>query len=112
MRRLVLPVVVPCFNVEKEIASVIRELPSWVASIIAVDDGSTDSTATVLGQLAAEDSRLTVISRDRNGGVGAAMVPGYRAALQSGAEVPDQRQLFLPVAEDGIGRFMGDGGSV
>ena len=23
----------------------------------------------------------------------------------------DQRQLFLPVAEDGIGRFMGDGGS-
>ena len=24
----------------------------------------------------------------------------------------DQRQLFLPVAEDGIGRFMGDGGSV
>ena len=23
-----------------------------------------------------------------------------------------ERQLFLPVAEDGIGRFMGDGGSV
>ena len=86
MRRLVLAVVVPCFNVEKEIAAVIRGLPSWVASIIAVDDGSTDGTATVLRQLTAEDSRLTVISRDRNGGVGAAMVTGYRAALQSGAD--------------------------
>ena len=86
MRRLVLAVVVPCFNVEKEIASVIRRLPSWVALIVAVDDGSTDGTATVLGQLAAEDPRLSVIVRDRNGGVGAAMVTGYRAALQSGAD--------------------------
>ena len=86
MRRLVLAVVVPCFNVEKQVAGVIRGLPSWVTLIIAVDDGSTDSTATVLRQLAAGDPRLTVIVRDRNGGVGAAMVTGYRAALQSGAD--------------------------
>ena len=86
MRELVLAVVVPCFNVEKQIAGVIRGLPSWVASIIAVDDGSTDGTATVLKQLAAEDPRLTVIVRDRNGGVGAAMVTGYRAALRGGAD--------------------------
>ena len=86
MRRLVLAVVVPCFNVEKEIARVIRGLPSWVASIIAVDDGSTDGTATVLRQLAAKDPRLAVIVRDRNGGVGAAMVTGYRAALRGGAD--------------------------
>ena len=86
MRPLVLAVVVPCFNVEQEIAGVIRGLPSWVTSIIAVDDGSTDGTATVLGQLAAEDPRLRVILRNRNGGVGSAMVTGYRAALQGGAD--------------------------
>ena len=86
VRRLVLAVVVPCFNVEKQIAGVIRGLPSWVESIVAVDDGSTDGTATVLRQLAAEDPRLSVILRDRNGGVGAAMVTGYRAALQGGAD--------------------------
>ena len=86
VRQLVLAVVVPCFNVEKEIASVIRGLPSWVAFIIAIDDGSTDGTATVLRKLAAEDPKLTVIVRDRNGGVGAAVVTGYRVALQSGAD--------------------------
>ena len=32
--------------------------------------------------------------------------------LQLSRLTVDQRQLFLPVAEDGIGRFMGDGGSV
>ena len=76
----------PCFNVEREIAGVIRGLPSWVALAIAVNDGSTDGTATVLNQLAAEDPRLTVIHHDRNGGVGAAMVTGYRVALRSGAD--------------------------
>ena len=59
--RYVLAVVVACFNVEKEVAGVIRRLPSWVASIVAVDDASTDSTATVLNELAAEDPKLTVI---------------------------------------------------
>lgn len=64
----------------------IRELPSWVACIVAVNDGSTDGTATVLNELAAEDARLKVIHRDRNGGVGAAMVTGYEVALESGAD--------------------------
>ena len=86
VRRLVLAVVVPCFNVEKQIAGVIRSLPSWAEYIVAVDDGSTDGTATVLRQLAAEDPRLTAIIRDQNGGVGAAMVTGYRAALRGGAD--------------------------
>ena len=76
----------PCFNVEQEIAGVIRGLPSWVETAIAVNDGSTDGTAAVLNQLAAEDPRLTVIHRERNGGVGAAMVTGFRAALQSEAD--------------------------
>ena len=34
------------------------------------------------------------------------------AGLTDRLNPSDQRQLFLPVAEDGIGRFMGDGGSV
>ena len=86
MQRLKLAVVVPCFNVEREIAGVIHGLPDWVAVIIAVDDRSTDGTLAVLRELAAEDPRLTIIVRDTNGGVGAAMVTGYHAALTCKAD--------------------------
>ena len=86
VRRKVLAVVIPCFNVEKQIAGVVRTLPDWVARIIAVDDGSSDGTLGLLRDLADEDPRMTVIARDANGGVGAAMVTGYRAALDSGAD--------------------------
>ena len=86
VRKLVLAVVIPCFNVEKQIAGVVRGLPDWVAAIVAVDDGSSDGTLRVLGELAGEEPRLTVIARDANGGVGAAMVTGYRAALDAGAD--------------------------
>ena len=81
-----LAVVVPCFNVEKEISGVIRTLPEWVAEIIAVDDRSSDGTLAVLGRLAREDPRLRVLARESNGGVGAAMVTGYRAALEGRAD--------------------------
>ena len=79
-------VVLPCFNVEKQIAGVIRTLPDWVTQIIAVDDRSSDGTLAVLATLAGEDPRLTIITRDSNDGVGAAMVTGYRAALDAGAD--------------------------
>lgn len=85
-RRFLLAVVVPCFNVEKEVAGVVHGLPSWVGLIVAVDDGSTDGTVRMLRRLAAEDRRLEVIVRSRNGGVGAAMVTGYQVALESGAD--------------------------
>ena len=53
--------------------------------IIAVDDCSSDGTLTLLRQLATQDARLLVISRESNGGVGAATVTGYRMALEVGA---------------------------
>ena len=100
--RQVLAVVIPCFNVEKQIAGVVRTLPDWVTRVIAVDDGSSDGTLGLLRELADEDPRLRVIARDANGGVGAAMVTGYRAALDSGAD-------FI-VKMDGDGQM--DGGEL
>ena len=56
--RQVLAVVIPCFNVEKQIAGVVRTLPNWVTRIIAVDDASSDGTLGLLRELADEDPRL------------------------------------------------------
>ena len=82
-----LAVVIPCFNVETEVAAVIRSLPPWVAHIIAVDDHSADGTLGLLEELTTQDARLLVIPRESNGGVGAATVTGYRLALAIGATI-------------------------
>jgi glycosyltransferase involved in cell wall biosynthesis len=62
-------------------------MPAFVDRVIVVDDASTDATAELL-QAARErlGTRLLVIRHERNGGVGAAIVTGYRAALQEGPE--------------------------
>ena len=85
-RQRSLAVVVPCYNVAPQIEGVIRSLPDWVSHIIAVNDCSTDGTGGVLGKLAAEDPRLEVLDHAVNGGVGSAMVTGYRRALEKGAD--------------------------
>ena|SRR5687768_11910604 len=108
-------VVVPAFNEEKLVASVIGTMPSIVDRVIVVDDASTDRTAEVLqGLLPAAGDRLRVIRRPKNGGVGAAIVTGYRAALEecTGGELvavmagdaqmdpKDLPRLLLPLAHD------------
>lgn len=75
-------VVVPAYNEEKLIASVLDTMPEIVDRVIVVDDASTDGTAGVLEPLRARHPRLRVIRHGRNGGVGAAIVTGYKAALE------------------------------
>jgi glycosyltransferase involved in cell wall biosynthesis len=84
--------VVPCFNEEamlplfyKEISSVLAELTEksqfFTAEFIFVDDGSTDSTYSVLQTLAAQDSRIHYIIFSRNFGKEAALLAGLRKAV-------------------------------
>jgi glycosyltransferase involved in cell wall biosynthesis len=82
-RRVV--VVVPAFNEEKLISRVLQTIPALVDRIVVVDDASTDGTGEILEQ-AREclGERLRVIRHHRNGGVGAAIITGYKAALAEG----------------------------
>jgi glycosyltransferase involved in cell wall biosynthesis len=76
-------VVVPAYNEEKLIGTVVATMPAIVDRIIVVDDASRDGTAAALASMAATgDPRLRVVTRPRNGGVGAAIVTGYKAALE------------------------------
>ena len=54
-------------------------IPGFVDRIFVVDDASTDATAE--RARAIDDPRVEVIVHDRNGGVGAAIVTGYKRAL-------------------------------
>jgi dolichol-phosphate mannosyltransferase len=79
--------VIPCYRVEREIASVLQTIPSYIKHIIVVDDASPDSTADLVTASANEDDRILLIRHPSNQGVGGAMVTGYRKALELGAQI-------------------------
>jgi glycosyltransferase involved in cell wall biosynthesis len=79
--------VIPAYRVERDIESVLKSLPSFIKSIIVVDDASPDSTADLVTGLAQKDIRITLIRHSQNQGVGGAMVSGFRKALELGAQI-------------------------
>lgn len=78
--------VIPCYRVEAQIGDVLAGLPRYLKHIVAVDDASTDGTASVVARAAKRDRRIILIRHERNQGVGGAMISGFRKALELGAD--------------------------
>jgi glycosyltransferase involved in cell wall biosynthesis len=78
-------VVVPAYDEEELIGETLAAIPEFVDRIYVVDDHSQDGTAARARE--AGDPRIEVIVHDRNEGVGAAIVSGYRRALAEGVDV-------------------------
>src|SRR5918911_109467 len=70
-------VVVPAYDEERLIGETLSGIPSFVDRVIVVDDASTDGTAAA----AERDPRVEVVRHERNEGVGAAILTGYKRAL-------------------------------
>lgn len=73
--------VVPAYNEEKKIGSVVQSLFDHVDKVIVVDDCSCDNTYQV-----AEDVGTIVLRHKINRGQGAALQTGHECALSLGAE--------------------------
>ncbi|CAN5643456.1 N/A [soil metagenome] len=78
-------VVVPAYDEERLVVETLSGIPAFVDRIYVVDDASRDGTAAAAG--AVGDDRVEVIPHERNAGVGAAIVTGYRRALEEEIEV-------------------------
>ena len=72
-------VVVPAYREEELIGATLGGIPGFVDRIYVVDDGSPDGTAERARSFG--DSRVEVITHERNEGVGAAILTGYERAL-------------------------------
>jgi len=78
-------VVVPAYNEEVLAPATLMSMPPFVDRIYVVDDASTDKTAE--RARAVGDPRVEVIVRQANGGVGAAIVTGYKRAREEAIAV-------------------------
>jgi dolichol-phosphate mannosyltransferase len=79
--------VIPAYHVEREIESVLRELPAYLRHIIVVDDASPDKTSELVKAMARRDKRIVLIRHEQNQGVGGAMITGFKKSLELGAQV-------------------------
>jgi glycosyltransferase involved in cell wall biosynthesis len=101
-------VVVPAHDEEALVGATVQGIPEFVDRIYVVDDASGDGTIAAAREVG--DGRVEVIAHDRNRGVGAAIVTGYRRAVADGVDVAcvmagdnqmdpaDLEQIALPVA--------------
>lgn len=88
-------VVVPCYNEAGLIGTVIDTMPEYVDRIYVIDDVSSDDTARIVeGHVAAYPDRVVLVRHPKNRGVGAAIVTGYKLAVQ------DQVDLVAVMAGD------------
>lgn len=102
-------VVVPAYNEELLIEETLKGIPDYVKRIYVIDDCSNDRTPEILKGII--DQRIVAVCHKTNKGVGAAIVTGYKLALEDGMDIvavmagdnqmdPDQLpRLIIPIIE-------------
>jgi len=106
-------VVVPAYNEEKLIATVIERMPDYLDKIVIVDDNSQDKTTEVVKKYSKKlGGKLVLMQHEKNQGVGGAIATGYKWAKDhdfdiavvmagDGQMAPEDLPAILdPVVED------------
>jgi glycosyltransferase involved in cell wall biosynthesis len=80
-------VIVPAYNEEDFIGTVIDTIPSFVDRIYVINDASNDKTLEIVTNKAKQNPRVAIINREIKGGVGAAILSGHKAALREEMDI-------------------------
>ena len=73
-------VIVPTYNNERTLRQVVEGVKEYCNDVWVINDGSTDSTAEILGSIPG----ITVLTQPVNGGKGAALRRSFKETLQAG----------------------------
>jgi dolichol-phosphate mannosyltransferase len=79
-------VIVPCYRVRDRILGVLGAIGGDVSSIYVVDDACPDGSGAFV-EANCRDERVVVLRNGQNLGVGGAVMLGYQAALDRGADI-------------------------
>jgi glycosyltransferase involved in cell wall biosynthesis len=74
-------IVIPAYNEEQTIATIVDRCSRYTSNVIVVDDGSTDNT---LAQL--KNTTADVLIHAKNAGKGAALLRGFQAAIEKNCQ--------------------------
>ncbi len=86
MSKPVIAVVVPSYKVISHVVETLSEIGKEVSYIFVVDDACPEGSGKLV-QEKVSDSRVKVIFHEENLGVGGAMITGYKAALETDANI-------------------------
>ena len=78
-------IIIPVYNEEKLIIPTLMCIPNYVDKIIVIDDGSKDSTRSLV--LSYDDERVELIALGENKGVGNGVKVGYIGSLQYNIDI-------------------------
>ena len=78
-------IIVPVYNHEEAIPRVVAKLKGYGIPCLFINDGSSVVCSEVLADCARNESKwITVLNRPQNGGKGAAVIDGFKAAISLG----------------------------
>lgn len=79
-------VVIPCYRVRSQILTLIKQIGAEVERIVVVDDACPEESGRYVRENCT-DRRVSVLTNEKNLGVGGAMLRGYAHALEAGADI-------------------------
>ena len=91
-------VVLPTYNEKENIEKAVTAVRHLGHDVLVVDDASPDGTGEIADRLAAQDSGVRVMHRERKLGIGSAYEDAFRVGLAEGS------QLFVEMDADGSHR--------
>lgn len=97
-KRICVSVIMPCYNVEKYIDDSLKSVCGQTLrdiEIICIDDGSTDSTGSIIAEYAKKDNRIKVITKE-NGGQSSARNIGVKKAVGEYLYFMDSDDIIVP----------------
>jgi glycosyltransferase involved in cell wall biosynthesis len=80
-------VIVPAYNEEELIQTMLAGVPEFIDGIIVIDDCSDDTTNNRVLASAVEDERIQLITHEENMGLGQSLIDGYLASLKTDADI-------------------------
>lgn len=78
-------VVIPCYQVSKQLEEVLLSIPEFIDDIIVVDDACPEQSGHIATNLHLQN--LHIITHEHNQGVGGAVISGYKKAISLKSDI-------------------------